>query len=344
MDYDALHHPDPHRRRHRGPRQEDRTRRGAPPLPSRHREPDRPTTALERSPPPSAPGATAAVGSTGEGGDRRTPARVGFAEAFRLSFRPIHVRQDVAPLPWIATHTHALWVPILITVAQHGRSSSSTAARTRSRQFMFAYFIQTPAIGGVFIAGFLAPRASWLLGVVVGFVSAICYSMLVAASARRDRGAVGNVARGRGLRADLSPIIGAFFAAGAAWYRRFLALSSPNRGKRQSQAPRPSRATAGPGRDLAEGRRQALTVPAIVARRTAPAKADRAPSRPPQGHRTRKRRRHGSIVSAAPRRATASAQPAHAGVAELADTGRLTRPTGLGGHLGECPDRSARSR
>ena len=45
-------------------------------------------------------------------------------------------------------------------------------------QFAFQYFVVTPAIGGVFIAGFLAPRASWLLGVIVGLVSAICYTIL----------------------------------------------------------------------------------------------------------------------------------------------------------------------
>ena len=35
LHYDAHHHPDPHRRRDRGPRQEDPTRRGAPPQPCR---------------------------------------------------------------------------------------------------------------------------------------------------------------------------------------------------------------------------------------------------------------------------------------------------------------------
>ena len=30
----------------------------------------------------------------------------------------------------------------------------------------------------------------------------------------------------------LSPIFGALFASGAAWYRRFLQLSNPNRGRR----------------------------------------------------------------------------------------------------------------
>ena len=35
-----------------------------------------------------------------------------------------------------------------------------------------------------------------------------------------------------------SPILGGFFAASAAWYRRFLALSSPNRNRRASQTPK----------------------------------------------------------------------------------------------------------
>ena len=106
---------------------------------------------------------------------------------------------------------------------------------------MFAYFIQTPAIGGVFIAGFLAPRASWLLGVIVGFVSAVCYSILVlgfpttiyagGAADRRTRPATS-----RSRRSSCRRSSAAFFAAGAAWYRRFLALSSPNRARPAQKA------------------------------------------------------------------------------------------------------------
>jgi len=115
---------------------------------------------------------------------------------------------------------------------------------------MFAYFIQTPAIGSVFIAGFLAPRAAWLLGVVVGFVSAICYSILVVAfptSIYVAAPPTADVTRDVVVSAlVLSPLIGAFFAAGAAWYRRFLALSSPNRGnKKPSQT---AKAKPGDGR------------------------------------------------------------------------------------------------
>jgi hypothetical protein len=191
-------------------------------------------------PPGSPTQKAAATGST---------ARVGFADAFRMSFRPINVRQDVAALPWIATHTHALWIPLAITLASTVFIVASGTTSTIS-EFMFAYFIQTPAIGSVFIAGFLAPRAAWLLGVVVGFVSAICYSVLVVAFPTSIYVAAppsADVTRDVVVSAlVLSPLIGAFFAAGAAWYRRFLALSSPNRGnKKQSQT---AKAKPGDGR------------------------------------------------------------------------------------------------
>ena len=163
----------------------------------------------------------------------QTPARMGFAAAFRAAIHPVNVRADLASFPWIALHTKALWVPVLITIA-----STALIVATNGGDwslFMFAYFIQTPAIGGVFIAGFLAPRASWLLGAVVGLVAAICYSVLVVAYPATIYTALPptpDQTRDFVLAAlVLSPVFGALLAAGAAWYRRFLRLSSPNRGR-----------------------------------------------------------------------------------------------------------------
>jgi hypothetical protein len=159
------------------------------------------------------------------------PVRMGFMDAFRAAIRPVHVREDLASLPWIAIHTKALWVPLLITIL-------STAAIIATNGgdlslFMFAYFIQTPAIGGVFIAGFLAPRASWLLGVIVGFVSAVCYTILLLAyPSTIYAGPPPTQEQAIQVAASafvLSPVIGGIFAAGAAWYRRFLRLSAPVR-------------------------------------------------------------------------------------------------------------------
>ncbi len=138
-------------------------------------------------------------------------------------------------------------MPLLITVVSTAYIIVSNGQDVPS-QFAFQYFIQTPAIGGVFIAGFLAPRSSWLLGVVVGLFSAICYSVLVIGFPSTIYvGTPPTAAQARDVALSaliLSPIIGSFFAAAAAWYRRFLALSSPNR-NRQSQTAKPK---AGDGR------------------------------------------------------------------------------------------------
>jgi hypothetical protein len=169
-----------------------------------------------------------------------TTVRMGFVDAIKKSIHPIHVRSDLAALPGIAVHSPALWAPLLITVASTVLVIV-TAGGTIS-QFLFAYFIQTPAIGGVFLAGFLAPRASWLLGVIVGLVSAACYALLVFGfplTIGATLPPTTDQAREVALSAFiLSPVVGGFFAAGAAWYRRFLALTNPNRGKRGTQAPK----------------------------------------------------------------------------------------------------------
>jgi phosphate/sulfate permease len=168
--------------------------------------------------------------------------RTSFSQAFRQSFRPLNVREDLASLPWIAVHTKALWLPLLITFGSTVYIVATGGNDTIS-EFMFAYFIQTPAIGSVFLAGFLAPRSSWLLGAIIGFLSAICYGILIVAFPTMIPGAAAlptdSQAREVVISAlILSPIIGSFFAAGAAWYRRFLAMSSPNRQRKASQTPK----------------------------------------------------------------------------------------------------------
>jgi hypothetical protein len=174
-----------------------------------------------------------------------TPAgRVGIGTAFRDSFRPIDLRGDLRALPDIAIHSKALWLPLLLTIGTTV-AFYFTQGTDVITKFLFAYFIQTPAIGGVFIAGFLAPRAAWLLGVIVGLVSALCYSFLLFSlfSATLSAGGTGTSAVDIATASlVLSPTIGALFAAAAAWYRRFLALSNPNRGR---QAPTPKRGPDG---------------------------------------------------------------------------------------------------
>ena len=178
--------------------------------------------------------------TTGKQTSSATTERVGFFDAFRQSIRPVHVREDIAALPWITVHTKAIWLPVLITVAAT-IATAVTGAKDMVTGLLFTYFVVFPAIGGVFIGGFLAPRASWLVGIVIGLVSAACYVALGVSGLLPTPFAEQFTVNALGASVSAfiySPIMGAFFAAAAAWYRRFLALSSPNRNRKPSQTPK----------------------------------------------------------------------------------------------------------
>ncbi|MDO8484857.1 MAG: hypothetical protein Q7S35_07915 [Candidatus Limnocylindrales bacterium] len=159
--------------------------------------------------------------------------RMGIVAALRASIHPLRVRDDLAALPSLMTHK-ALWLPVLVTVASTV-AVVATGGKNSITAILFAYFVQTPAIGGVFLAGFLAPRASWLLGAIVGIVAAIGYvavlTLVPGSLSPTEPGAatIESIAISAFL---LSPVMGALFASAAAWYRRFLSLSNPNRGRR----------------------------------------------------------------------------------------------------------------
>lgn len=183
-----------------------------------------------------ADGAGAPRSTSSSASSQTNAPRQGVSSAFRAAFRPVDIRSDLRALPQLVRH-RALWIPAAITLATTVlfvvvRPEGRTDILGVLTVFLYQYFVVTPAIGGVFIAGFLAPKASWLYGILVGLIAAVCYSFLVV------RGFIGTAptAETQGLARDvvvasffLSPIIGAFFASTAAWYRRFLYLSNPNR-------------------------------------------------------------------------------------------------------------------
>lgn len=162
--------------------------------------------------------------------------RMGIMTALRTSFRPLNVRADLAALPSLVPHK-ALWVPVLVTVATAIAATASGGSDVVT-PLLFTYFIVTPAVGGVFLAGFLAPRASWLLGILVSLVAALCYiAMGLATRLPEPFQTQFSSAQTDAIVYTLvwSPLMGAFFASAAAWYRRFLTLSNPNRGRRSQQ-------------------------------------------------------------------------------------------------------------
>lgn len=221
------------------------------------------------------------------------PERPSIGRAFRSSFRPVTLAEDLRTFPALLRH-RAVWLPILLTVLA-GVFFVVTRGQNPLVAIIATYFIAPPALGSVFLAGFLAPRSSYLIGFLVGLVSAIVASAIVlssgstlnpdgsvgpnaspspsvvasasaapsavtspgpSASAVPAASAASTAPSGSAAPAGspipspsprtatssqdqviyaflTSPPFGMFFAATAAWYRRFLRMSNPNRGRQQ---------------------------------------------------------------------------------------------------------------
>jgi hypothetical protein len=236
--------------------------------------------AAEPSAPPSAGRAAAPrPPSAGE--------RPSLGNAFRAAFRPLNLGEDLRYLPKLLID-RSVWLPILLTIAA-GVAFAATGGANWLVAIIATYFVAPPALGSVFIGGFLAPRASYLVGLIVGFASAVVASVIIltsqaslvtgqpigttptptpsasiaaspnasaspAASASPGASAAPSASASASASAPpaatptpspsptpnpssvqdqivyaflTSPFFGMFFAAAAAWYRRFLRLSRP---------------------------------------------------------------------------------------------------------------------
>jgi hypothetical protein len=196
-------------------------------------------------------------------------ARPSIAAALRGSFRPLDLRGDILAIPRVVTHW-ALLASVVVAIVATATFIASTNELGASLDFslsdpfagksissvsnvsylVVSLFVAPPPAAGAFLVGFTAARASWIGGLVYGIVAAFCYGAIVASPAGRlltgnspsDAFLVNAVA--------LGPLGAALFASAAAWYRRFLNLANPNRGRRPVRGgnkPKPRNAAARSG-------------------------------------------------------------------------------------------------
>lgn len=177
-----------------------------------------------------------------------TVERPSITSALKGAFRPLNLAGDLRALPKLLLHW-SFWGPaaativttvVYIVVAQ-GRttdSPSDTLWVVVNLAFqMFVFPLPAPA-GSAFIAGFGAPRAAWLIGLLIGVISAVCFAIilgLVSASLTSSDTTV-DVSTYALQGFLVAPVGASLFAAGAAWYKRFLNLANPNRRQRRPPA------------------------------------------------------------------------------------------------------------
>jgi hypothetical protein len=163
--------------------------------------------------------------------DNRPPSgRVGFMDSFRLAYHRPNIREDIATLP--TTLRSPGFLAGLAMVIGGGALWFVYPVYSGSLTAWELLVLPGSALAPQLVAGFFAPRASYLLGLIIGIVQPIVY-LLVSSSARVQEAYVARGVAIPGITIDQigvaflnSIVMGALFAAMAAWYRRFLRMSS----------------------------------------------------------------------------------------------------------------------
>jgi hypothetical protein len=142
-------------------------------------------------------------------------------------FQMPNVLEDIRALPSIFRSRRLIWVPFLLVLIGFFLALVIYGIPEELQQWVALYlqfFFVPQGLFTYFIAGFVAPRASYLVGGLLGLMSGAMYGIALVATLPADTDAV--------TRAEIasvamsSPLTGAIlgtFAGGfAAWYRNFL--------------------------------------------------------------------------------------------------------------------------
>jgi hypothetical protein len=149
-------------------------------------------------------------------------------------FRMPNFREDIRALPDVFRTRRLIWLPLVLLVSGFGIVLVLPAlpATIASIADLFVqFFFIPPALFTFFVAGYLAPRASYLVGFLYGVFASILWSILILwqgqslAPTGTDGTATGTVNEPVMVVLNMV-LIGALYGtlagAFAAWYRDFL--------------------------------------------------------------------------------------------------------------------------
>jgi hypothetical protein len=132
--------------------------------------------------------------------------RLGFGAAARAAYRTPHYIDDIRNIGPLILRSNAVW-PVLVVCAVAGAYS---AVRINSGKYdgdpilsLVVQFLFLPVpLAPPMLAGFLAPRSSWLAGMIAGFIATITLGVILAFSTSSLSQTTGTIA---GLEATPTP-------------------------------------------------------------------------------------------------------------------------------------------
>ena len=186
-----------------------------------------------------------AAGRPARATEKAPTGRVGIMDSFRLAYHPVHLREDLRALPELLRSRAFLAATAVLLVG--GAAWLLFPLRSGSALAWELLVVPGSALAPQLVGGFFAPRASYLIGFLLGILQTLVFVLVtvsppvVAAYEALDPGGAPVLRADQVLSAlASSAVTGALFAAAAAWYRRFLSLSSPRRAPAARSTPRRS--------------------------------------------------------------------------------------------------------
>lgn len=157
-------------------------------------------------------------------------------DAMRGSLRMPNVLEDLRALPGMFLRVRKLWIPVIALVVSFflalalSLEVGSIPEGLRAAAALYVQLTLPPtALFVFFVGGFLAPRASYLVGGVLGILDGLLITLLlaVAPAATIDAASAGTTGSSPGPieTIGLAIVIGVVAGGFAAWYRNFLRQS-----------------------------------------------------------------------------------------------------------------------
>ena len=168
----------------------------------------------------------------------QTAQRPGFFGAAKAAYRPVNYREDLRFFVPLVTRTFAVWPVLALTIVAVPLALSRPNVKGDTILGLLAFWLSPTPLLPAMIAGFLAPRATWLAGAINGLIVGVgLIAFLILANGQILAGE--QIAPSGLFAASIQILVysvpfGAVLAAGTGWYKRFLA-AMPGSGPRQQR-------------------------------------------------------------------------------------------------------------
>jgi hypothetical protein len=155
---------------------------------------------------------------------------MGWTSSLRAATRPVHYIDDLKYAPTLIFRTNAIWPSALLSVAALAFALTRTDYKDSTVGLLIVYALPSTPLIQPMLAGFLAPRATWLAGLISSVISGACFVVMII---YYTSGHLSNTPANWNIASDQYPglavqvlatavTFGALLGAGSGWYKRFL--------------------------------------------------------------------------------------------------------------------------